>query len=146
MEQRTNFAWPSTSINREDYEAFCDWFHKNEKMLRQCQLVIWGAGIRGTIFSLFLKRKNFNDIVFVDGNSEKWGGCVNEFPILSPKELEEQRASSNRVILVATENSADIEKELEEKKYCKGNDYFVIKTGLYDNYVKEFEQYCTGLK
>lgn len=140
MEQRTNFAWPSTSINREDYEVFCDWFDKNEAMLRCCQLVIWGAGIRGTIFSLFLKRKNYNNIVFVDGNSEKWGGCVNEFPILSPEELEEQRNNSKRVILVATENSADIERELEERKYCKGIDYFVIRTGLYDKYVEEFKR------
>lgn len=140
MRERTNFAWPSTSINRDDYEVFCEWFDQYEELLHQVQLVIWGAGIRGTIFSLFLKRKGYSNIVFVDSNSEKWGGCINEFVILSPEELEEQRAICKRVILISTENSAGIEKELEEKRYRSGRDYFTIKTKLYDKYVEEFKR------
>ena len=140
MSEKMNYAWPATSINREDYEAFCDWFDMNEKMLRQVQLAIWGAGIRGTIFSLFLKKRNFHNIVFVDSNREKWGGYVNEFVILSPEELERQRENCERKILISTENSIDIEKELEGKNYCKNKDYFVIKTCLYDRYVEEFRR------
>lgn len=140
MKERINFAWPSTSIARDDYEAFCEWYDQNEELLHQVQLAIWGAGIRGTIFSNLLKRKGYSNIVFVDGNSEKWGGYINEFVILSPDEFEKQRTTCERIILISTENSTEIEKELEEKNYRSGKDFFTINTRMYDKYVEEFKR------
>ncbi len=138
MDNEKNFSWPVTSINREDYEAFCKWYEENEQIIHNHQVVIWGAGIRGTMFSIFFKRKGFYNLLFVDSNAQKWGGYIDEFEIISPEELEKQRESIKRIILISTENSRDIEFELEQKKYCRNKDYFIVRTDLYEKYVAEF--------
>ena len=116
MVEKNNYAWPVTSINREDYEEFCKWFEHSKDILQENQVAIWGAGIRGTEFSIFFKRLGYNNLVFVDSNAQKWGGYIDEFEIISPEELEAQRENKKRVILISTENSAGIERELEAKK------------------------------
>lgn len=136
--ERKNFSWPVTAMNREDYEAFCLWFGQNEERLKDHQLVIWGAGIRGTGFSILLREKGFLNFIFVDGNPEKWGGCIDAFDIISPEQLEAERKDKQRIILISVENSAAIEQQLDAKGYRKGTDYFLAKTTLYSDYVEEF--------
>ncbi len=135
--ETTNYAWPVTSVDKGDYEAFSSWFDEHQDMLSNNQIVIWGAGIRGTEFAMFFRRKKYSNIVFADSNSQKWGGCIDEFPIISPEEISDEEA---RKILISTENSADIEKQLEEKGYRKEEDFFVIKTFLYEKYLTEFQR------
>ena len=83
--ETTNYAWPVTSVDKGDYEAFSSWFDEHQDMLSNNQIVIWGAGIRGTEFAMFFRRKKYSNIVFADSNSQKWGGCIDEFPIISPE-------------------------------------------------------------
>lgn len=144
MENAVNFAWPVTSVDKGDYKAFCIWFDANEKMLRERQLIIWGAGIRGTEFAIFLKNKEYYNIVFIDSNSQKWGGYIDEFPIFPPEELEIRRARGEKnKILISIENSKEVEKELEQKGYGKGKDFFVIQAYPYENYMTEFQRIYT---
>ncbi len=139
MDKR-NFAWPVTSVDKGDYVEFCHWFNQYESILRQHQIAIWGAGIRGTEFAIFLKKKDFYDIVFVDSNSEKWGGTIDEFLIISPDELFNSDPKIKRKILISTENSREIERKLEEKGLLNNEDFFVIRTFLYDKYMDEFKR------
>lgn len=132
-----NFAWPVTSVDKGDYIAFCNWFDEHRNMLSENQIIIWGAGIRGTEFALFLKQKNFTNILFTDSNRQKWGGYIDEFPIISPDEISNEKA---RKILISTENSETIEKELETRGYYREQDFFTIKTYLYEKYVSEFQR------
>lgn len=144
MENSVNFAWPVTSVDKGDYRAFCLWFNENEKMLREGQLIIWGAGIRGTGFAIFLKNRGYYNIVFVDSNSQKWDGYIDEFPIFPPEELEKRRARGEKnKILISTENSKEIEAELERKGYCREKDFFIIQTHPYENYMAEFKRAYT---
>lgn len=136
--ERKNFSWPVTEMDREDYEAFHSWFDQNKDLLRDKQLVIWGAGIRGTAFSILLKEKGFYNFLFTDSNPEKWDGYIDEFLIISPEELENQRNQKSTIVLISVENSAEIEKELDKKGYCKNKDYYVVKTSLYSTYVEDF--------
>ena len=144
MEAGRNFAWPVTSTNREDYEAICGWLKKNGEIVEKEQIAIWGAGIRGTEFSIFLRRNGVTNIIFVDNNEQKWGGFVDEFPILSPEEFYLKKEKELVRILIGTENSKDIEMQLEERGYIKEKDYFVIETKLYQNYIKEFKRKYTN--
>ncbi len=137
MEMR-NFSWLVTSIEQTDYIAFCQWYQQNQERLKTHQLVIWGAGIRGTTFSLLLKEREFYNIIFVDTNSQKQGGYIDEFPIISPEELEQRRGKQNTLILVSPENSSEIQAELKAKNYQENKDYFLVESGEYAAYVKEF--------
>ncbi|RKJ51497.1 hypothetical protein D7Y09_14375 [bacterium 1XD42-1] len=137
MEMR-NFSWLVTSIEQADYIAFCQWYQQNQERLKTHQLVIWGAGIRGTTFSLLLKEREFYNIIFVDTNPQKQGGYIDEFPIISPEELEQWRRKQNTLILVSPENSGEIQAELKAKNYQENKDYFLAESGEYEAYIKEF--------
>lgn len=137
-----NFAWPITAQDREDIDAFEKWFKLCEHLLKDHTLAIWGAGIRGTAFSILLKEKKFTDIVFVDINSEKQGGTIDEFSIISPEQLYAENADKY-IILVSVENSKAIEKNLDDHGYRNGVDYFTAKTEQYDEYTKEFTRQCS---
>ena len=64
MVEAKNFAWPVTSVNREDYDALMECMIRNEGTWEK--IVIFGAGIRGTEFSVVLKEKGYKNIFFVD--------------------------------------------------------------------------------
>lgn len=136
--EKQNFAWPVTSIDQADYEAFSRWFLQTEDRLRDRQLILWGAGIRGTTFSILLKERGFYNIKFVDSNPEKHGGYIDEFPILSPEDMEHIREHQECLILISPENSQEIQTDLTSKGYQKDVDYFVIESGQYPAYVDEF--------
>lgn len=138
MKDVINFAWPVTSVNREDYLAFKKWFDRNRALLEENMVIIWGAGIRGTEFSLFFKKLLNNNICFTDSNVDKWGGRIDEFPIISIEEAEAQVKKGGAKILISTENSRAIEQKLETKGYQRNIDFFVIKTDLYQKYFKEY--------
>lgn len=144
MKESINFAWPVTSTNREDYEAFCEWLKKNKEIVEKKQIAIWGAGIRGTEFSLFFRKNNYHNIIFIDNNDQKWGGVIDEFPIISPEELYQKMMQGKTKILISTEAGADIEKQLQEKGYVKDKDFFTIKSSLYEKYVSEFKREYKG--
>ena len=133
-----NFAWPVTSMDQADYDAFLQWFDKNADTLKTHRLVIWGAGIRGTIFSVLLRERGICDITFTDSNPQKQGGYIDEFPIVSPDALDSLRKRERVMILVSAENSYDIQMELKNKGYRKERDYFLIESGQYEAYVEEF--------
>ena len=111
MEQKINFAWPVTSSSKEEYVAFCEWMTAHKTMLESNEIAIWGAGIRGTEFSLFFKRTNYTKIFFVDSKVK---------------------------ILISAENSKEIEEFLEEDGYKKEEDFFTVRSNLYEKYVEEF--------
>lgn len=138
MSEKMNYAWPVTSIDQADYEAFLRWFEQHEERLRNQQLILWGAGIRGTTFSILLKERGFRNIKFVDSNPEKYGGFIDEFPILSPEDLERMRGQQKYLILISPENSQEIQSDLKRKGYHPDTDYFVIESGQYPAYVEEF--------
>ncbi|MBE5930971.1 MAG: hypothetical protein E7268_07985 [Lachnospiraceae bacterium] len=145
MSEKMNFAWPVTSVNREDYEEFDIWYENNKEILQDCRVAIWGAGIRGTEFSYYFKRKGFTNLFFVDSNEQKWGGYIDEFLIVSPKELDSLRKQEKVLVLISAENSVKIEADLNKKNFRKNQDYFVVKTDLYEKYVAEFlREYKNG--
>lgn len=140
MYQSINFAWPVTSVNREDLICFEKWYEREGMRLKNKSVIIWGAGIRGTEFSLFFEKKGYTNVVFTDSNESKWGGNVNGFPIIPPNEaficVNDQKA----FFLISTENSDEIEKELINQGYKKYSEYFVLKTDLYKRYLQEFKR------
>ncbi len=142
--KKINFAWPVTSCNQEDYDAFVQFMREHPSLLAHNKIAIWGAGIRGTEFSLFFEKNNFRNIFFVDNNPEKWGGFVNDYPIRSPMQLEEKIKREQIRILISTENSKDIEEQLIAKGYCRNQDFFTIESGLYNKYMEEFQRNYNG--
>lgn len=136
MEKKMNYAWPVTSVNKEDYDALMDWINAHKENLGK--LVVFGAGIRGTEFSIILEREGINDIVFVDNNEKKWGGYINEYPIVPPEYLK-QLAKGDKVI-ISTEYFCDIDNQLSGYGLKKDEDYYVIKSDLYEKYMEEFRR------
>lgn len=136
MLEKRNFAWPITAINKYDYllmERFIDMYRG---FLKSKKIIIFGAGIRGTEISIILKDIYHEDILFVDNNKEKWGGYIDDYPIISPEEM--LKINTNRVILISTEEYVAIEDQLESYGLVKGKDYFCLHNNQYEMFVDEF--------
>ena len=65
-----NYAWPVTVAGRYDYDALEKCVNQYKDILDKKQLVIFGAGIRGTVFSIWLKKKGYTQIIFTDNNPD----------------------------------------------------------------------------
>lgn len=140
MEESRNFAWPETSINLEDLEAFNSWYERNEETIKKNKIIIWGAGIRGTEFRFFFQKKKHEDILFTDSDQKKWGGNINGILIIPPNDARGMVDAGHARFLLSVENSKEIEKKLMDWNYKRDIDFFIAKTELYDKYVEEFRR------
>lgn len=137
MNDVVNFAWPVTTLCKYDYKALKEVVEKKSILFGQKKIVIFGAGIRGTSFSILLQKFGYDNIIFTDNNSQKIGGFINQFPIVSYDEI---RNSKDIVIINSVENGFSINSQLENDGFVKDIDYFYIENHLYDLYLKEFEK------
>ena len=136
MEKRINFAWPVTTLCKFDYEALKKCVEANKELLSKKKIVIFGAGIRGTAFSILLQKLGFDDIVFTDNNEQKTGGLINEFRIISYREVE--KIKDEAVVIISVENGFSLKEQLERSGFIENVNYFYIESHLYDYYLTEF--------
>lgn len=134
--EKKNFAWPVTTMCKYDYLALCKFVEENDVILREKQIVIFGSGIRGTSFSVQLKRLGYENFVFTDNNKSKVGGFINEFPIISYDEIKKQRGQV--VIIISVEGGFAITEQLKNDGFAENKDFFYIESHLYENYVRIF--------
>ena len=135
MDNVLNFAWPVTTMGKYDYEALKKCVEENAAVFERRHIVIFGAGIRGTVFSVLLQKLGYNDIIFTDNNSEKIGGVINQFPIIS---YDEVKKTENILIINSVENGFSINKQLEKDGFVENTDFFYIENHLYELYLQEF--------
>ncbi len=133
-----NYAWPVTAINRDDLLAFQNWLsswhNKNERKM----VYVWGAGIRGTEFGIFLKKNNIFDFLFVDNNIVKQKGHIDGVAIVSPSTAVANVKNKEAIILISTESDEGIIHQLQDEKLVYGQDFFTAKNLEYEHYVDEF--------
>jgi len=135
-----NYAWSVSAINRDDLLAFEEWYSLYEAKHFDKDICIWGAGIRGTEFGIFIKRHNNDRFVYIDNNKEKWEGHIDGAPIISPDEGVKFVKNRTHVILISTENYQGIKEQLESYDLIFDKDFFVAHNFEYENYVKEFNR------
>ncbi len=138
MNEVNNFAWPVTTVGKYDYNALCKCIEENKEKLKRGKIVIFGAGIRGTSFSIWLSEKGYKDIVFTDNNDAKVGGYINEFPIISYKDVERMKEEIN--VIISVENGYSLMEQLEKSGFIKNENYFFIDNHLNEEYIKTFSQ------
>lgn len=135
-----NYAWDVSAINRDDLIAFEEWYSIYEKYYYDKEICIWGAGIRGTEFGIFLKRHENNKFIYLDNNKEKWGGNIDGVPIISTEIGIGKVKSKTAIILIATENYKSIKDQLENVGLVVNKDIFIAHNYEYENFVKEFNK------
>lgn len=136
MDEHKNFAWPVTTIGKYDYDALHMCIAEYREKFLNKRIVIFGAGIRGTSFSLMLKNEGYDDIVFTDNNEEKVGNFINEYPIIPYKEVE--KLIGQAVVVISVENGYVLMEQLEKSGFVENENYFFIDNHLNEAFVKEF--------
>lgn len=131
-----NFAWPVTTLCKYDYSALLACLNKYEVNFKNKKIILMGAGIRGTMFSLLLKDFGYHDIAFCDNNPEKVGGAINEFDILSFDEV--QRMKNKVVVIITVENGYSLIDQFVSAGFVLNDDLFYIESELYKKYLSEF--------
>lgn len=138
MEQMMNFAWPVTTILYEDYQFLDELMRRNASAFSGKSLIIFGAGIRGSIFAMILEKLGYREFTFVDNNKQKWGGCINSHRIESPEGLKPQKDGA--VIIISVEDCSEIRRQLNADGWVEDKNFFAIQTNEYDDYVSAFER------
>ncbi|MCM1992625.1 hypothetical protein [Oceanirhabdus seepicola] len=136
MTNKRNFAWPVTIMPYEDYIALKECVEKHRDLLINKEIIIFGAGIRGSLFCKLMEKFGYNQLLFCDNNPDKCGGYINQYEIHSPELIEEKR--DNAIVLISVENGYSIEKQLEKSGYIKNKTYFFVESLIYPSYIEEF--------
>lgn len=136
MSDKKNYAWPATIIGSYDYKALDNCLERYNKLINNRKIAVFGAGIRGTLFSVLLKRKGYEDILFVDNNKEKVGHYINEFPIVSLSTIKENK--EKYFIIISTEESGGIRKQLLDEGFSEGLEFAETPNYIYEKFVDVF--------
>lgn len=135
MSEVKNFAWPVTAVSKEDIKVFTDFLHNVD--LKGKRLLIFGAGIRGTILAL-LARNEGMEVTFTDNNKEKWGGMIDGFSIISPEEAFLRR--QDYIFAISVEEGDLIREQLREAGLVENVDFYYLRTDLYNKFKVEYER------
>lgn len=135
MEKR-NFAWPVTVVGDYDRNALEKFLQQYGRLLKKKNIVIFGAGIRGTVFSVLLAERGYTNISFTDNNEQKIGHRINEFPIVSFDEI--RREKENFFIIISVENGNSIKEQLDDMEFREGVHYALVENFIYKSYIEKF--------
>lgn len=138
MEQIKNFAWPVTAISKENYQAIVGWAKENKEKISNKHILIFGAGIRGAEISVILESIGYNDIIFTDNNNDKWGGCIDKYPIIPVKDALDMK--DEVLYLVSVEEGASICQQLEAEGLKYNVDFYFPKPDLYERFINEYKR------
>ncbi len=135
---KRNFEFPIVSLNKNDYESVMKWIRQEKELLiENVPLYIYGAGIRGNMILVLLKKEGFFVKGFIDGAINKIGGNVGSYPIFSFEEIIDREGSDVRII-ISPENSYDIEELLKKSGLREEKNYWVIRNRIYDIFFEDF--------
>lgn len=136
MDKKVNFAWPVTTLCKYDYFALMNLIENNKSIFAVKKIVIMGAGIRGTAFSILLEKFGYPVTAFTDNNIEKVGGYINAHPIWEYERITKKK--DNFVVLISVENGYSLKKQLEDSGFIENKNYFFVENHLYEKYYEEF--------
>jgi len=137
-----NYAWPITAISKENHIIINKCVKEHRDLFVSRTIVIFGAGIRGAEISVILESEGYSNIVFTDNNSEKWGGVIDKYPIIS---VDEAMSRKNKAVyLVSTEEGEPICRQLERYGLKREINFFFPKPDLYQRFIQEFQRDMRG--
>ncbi len=136
MENKRNFVWPVTSINKVEMDFFMSSVKKIEEKIKGKQLAIWGAGIKGNEYLIYFQKMGYDNLVFIDNNEEKQGGYIESYPIYSFDTFIKEY--KNYVIFIAVESGDKLKEQLEIMGLVENKDFFYFKSKIYDWFMNEF--------
>lgn len=137
MSEARNYAWPVTAISKEDYDAYVSCVRDNEQF-RSKTIVVFGAGNRGAEVGVILDSIGYTDLVFTDNNQEKWGGFIDQYPIISVPQALSMRGEA--VYMISVEEGDTIREQLCNEGLRENIDFFYPQNGLYDRFMCEFKR------
>jgi len=133
-----DFTWPVTVMLYDDYVALKKCVELNREIFAQKQLVVFGAGIRGSLFAVILRMLGVRGFLFSDNNSEKWGGYIFEHKIVPPSYLEEN--IDLIVVLNSVEDGGGINEKLTRSGFIENVNLFRVDSNVYQNYIEEMKR------
>jgi hypothetical protein len=136
--KESNYAWPVTAVSKNVYDCFSNAIKLNMGKIKNKKVVIFGAGIRGTLFSIMMHSHGIENFIFTDNNEEKWGGYINTYPIVSIEKALENK--EDILIFITVENGVDIKKQLIMLGFIEDENFLLLDTNLYDIYMKQFNR------
>lgn len=138
MNEQKNYAWPVSVSSKEVYQYFLTKVKLLKEQLSNRTILIFGAGIRGTLLAIILQEEGFQEFSFVDNNKDKWGGNINGYPIMSFEEA--CHMDPEPFFLLSMEDCEKVTVQVKAAGFVEDEDYCVLNASLYDFYMEEYKR------
>lgn len=127
-------------ISKENYDNFCDCFHKNFELIKEKQVVIFGAGVMGLQFLYTLEELGLTDVIFCDNDERKWREkkTLANKKVICPDVLQGQ--TENFFIFLAMERYEDCAKQLSELGYKENRNWVNLRNCSEAKLLQDFQK------
>lgn len=129
--------WPIKSANKETINSLEEQIDANKQLWQGKKLYIWGAGVRGTLTGLLLEQHGFENFLYIDGDSRKWGKNICGHSICSSVEFL-TTCTQNDFILIPLEYSEEVKSTLLAYEFVEKENFLILKTNESKTFVNHF--------
>lgn len=136
MSSGTNYSKVITNISQMIYDNFRQLITDNLSLIKRNQVVIFGAGVRGTLLSILLQEFGIDNIIFCDNNKQLLGGRINNHPIVALSDIIKQE--KDVVVLVSPENNKAIIQQLKDRGFIENLNIINCGTEMYNWFIEQF--------
>lgn len=129
-------SWPINTAQKELIDSFERYIDENEELLREHDILIWGAGVRGIVLGIVLEKRGYKKFRYIDNDERKWGKNINEHEIVGYHYINED---IERVyILIPLESGEEVKRQLELEGLEERVNFEIVYVATNDLYVEEF--------
>lgn len=137
MKDVKDFTWPVSSFSKDEYDFFQKEIGIRKGYMKDKQIYIFGAGIRGCLFLKFFEMSETKIGGFIDNNKEKLKGHIEHYSISSLEEITSCH-DKDYYIVISVENGEGIVDQLEKAGLKRDEDFCHIGSYLYDKFENRF--------
>jgi len=124
-------------MDKYDYYTLKECVEGNKLLFDTKRIIIMGAGIRGTSISIMLDKLGYTNIAFTDNNTQKVGGCINQYPIIAYEDVVQNK--EQEIIIISVEGGYSLIDQLKKDGFIENKDFFYLDNQLYDKYLQKFK-------
>ena len=127
--------WHLKTAEKELINAFSSFLSKNHNLFEHRKLYIWGASVRGTLLGMLLEDNHWQNFLYLDNDSRKWGKQIHGHMILPPEQM---AGKANAYVLVPIEYGESLRLQLEGMGLEEGHSFSIMQSGINEGFAEEF--------
>ncbi|MFW5650247.1 MAG: nucleoside-diphosphate sugar epimerase/dehydratase [Acetivibrio ethanolgignens] len=124
--------------HQDIFEIYQNFFIEKRRLLERKKIAIFGAGVRGMMLVMLLKKRGVSSVLFIDNDREKQGKEIEGIRIYPLEYLEDK--TEEIIVLLSMERNQEAEAELISFGYKKNETFFILLEERYQKSYHDFQK------